>query len=447
MYNPNNQRNFQRNRFNQGYYQRNHFNQGGYNQGYHQPFYPSIPDQVNQVSYIPKEGDTVYTNNHGSLTLGKRLGGGKEGSVYSVNDSHVVKIFSQNSNTTQKVAKLKQLIRNALNYPGICAPIDLVFDSNGDVVGYLMEKANGVPLTTFISRPVFLSHFPNWKKRDVVQLALTILDKFNFLHSRGILMGDASLENLLVTSSTEVYFVDVDSYQIGNLPCTVGRPEFSPPELMKFTDYHEFLRNKGNENFSIAVLIFYLMVLGQHPYKQPGNMPIQDCIKGMLFPYPLGALKGNNIPPGPWRYMWSHLPSSIKKALFHTFTKGGEFSRTADRLSAADWIDLMQDYLHLLDSGKLGAQDKMSEEIYPTRFKKQPGTVIVQCSCCGNEADEKYCYNGVCMDCRRKQSLESGEPMVNPPLQRVGHIPRPFNPRGQMNHRINACKRVNKIIY
>ena len=43
-------------------------------------------------------------------------------------------------------------------------------------------------------------YFPDWKKKDTVQLCLTILKKFKYLHDRNIILGDINYE------SKESYF-------------------------------------------------------------------------------------------------------------------------------------------------------------------------------------------------------------------------------------------------
>lgn len=390
-------------------------------------------DRTNSISNIPAENSIVYSARYGQLILGKEIGRGGEGFVYRVAGKRVAKIYRSDTNTVFKYEKLKLLTSRKFNCNGICFPEDILYNEVHEPVGYLMEEAEGVPLSSFALRPIFARNFPRWKKRDLVELCITILKMINYLHNRNIIMGDINLSNILVKDSKTVYFIDVDSFQIQDLPCPVGTLNFTPPELYKFNSFHDVMRNFGNENYSIAVLLFTLMLPGQFPYHQKGGVSDKENIMNYAFPYPLGSIRNSNLPDGPWRFMWSHLPADLKKAFFHTFAYGGEFTKISKRLSAMEWKLLMQKFLYLLDSGKFGEQDEMSEEIYPTRFKKQPDSVIVNCTCCGNETDQKYVdENGVCLDCRRKQSIVSGEPMRR--VKRVVSGPRPHS-------------RVNNIIY
>jgi hypothetical protein len=68
-------------------------------------------------------------------------------------------------------------------------------------------------------------------------------------------------------------------------------------------------------------------------------------------------------------------------------------------LSVDDWIVVFDEYFFLLESGKFGKQDKMSEEIFPTRFKKNPKLTYITCKECGNDVDEEHSTDGLCFDC------------------------------------------------
>lgn len=44
----------------------------------------------------------------------------------------------------------------------------------------------------------------------------------------------------------------------------------------------------------------------------------------------------------------------------------------------------------------------MSEELFPTRHKKNPNVEYVICKICNNEVSENQCKNGICRDCLNK---------------------------------------------
>ena len=365
----------------------------------------SLTDDISNVSYIPKEMDNVYTSNGQTVKLTKELATGGEGTIYATNTSYVAKVYKRENNTRLKCEKIKLLLSKPINCEGICAPVTALYNSNNEFVGYLMPQARGKELQKSIFiKPLFLKNFPDWKKRDTVELCITILEKIKYLHDRNIIMGDINPANILVSSPKEVYFVDTDSYQVQNLPCPVGTINYTAPEIQR-KHFSSFLRTIGNENFAVATLLFMIMLPGKPPYSQQGGEdPIANIIN-MDFSYPFGESSNKKTPDGPWRYIWSHLTYDIKKAFYNTFRKGAANSREDTRLSVDEWLPLFRHYLELLDSGKFGNQDKMSETLCPTRHKINANVVYKICKFCGQEVAENLCVDGICRECLNKGEI------------------------------------------
>ena len=86
------------------------------------------------------------------------------------------------------------------------------------------EKLTGTPLQhCLLSQTAVLKHFPSGKRSELVQLAVTVLEKIQALHQAGVLLGDINLNNFLMVSPREIWLVDCDSYQVGGYPCPVMR--------------------------------------------------------------------------------------------------------------------------------------------------------------------------------------------------------------------------------
>ncbi|ORU00833.1 hypothetical protein D081_0815 [Anaerovibrio sp. JC8] len=354
--------------------------------------------EVVPVQKIPCENDYVKTN-RGSICLKEKIAAGGEGTIYATNTPYVAKIYKAEKITERKQRKLELMLTKKVDCTGICYPVDIIYNKYDEFVGFLMPPAKGKELQKAIFIPPLLKKtFPTWKKRDLVELAVTILNKIKFLNDMNIIMGDINPLNILVVSSKEVFFVDTDSYQIEDFPCPVGTVNYTAPEIQgrKFTD---FLRTIGNENFAIATLLFMLMLPGKPPYSQQGGANPSENIKKMDFSYPFGDNSNKKTPDGPWRFMWSHLTYRLKKAFYNTFTKDGEYAQEHCRLSADKWLVLFNEYLNLLDTGKFGEQDKMSEDLFPTRFKKNPNITYITCKICSKEAEEHLSQNGICKSC------------------------------------------------
>lgn len=363
----------------------------------------NISNEVVPVSYIPVENDSVICNGE-TIYLKKELGSGGEGSIYETNTEYVAKIYKAEKITERKHAKLQLMISKKIEYKGICYPVGIIYNTKNEFVGYLMPKARGkeIQRSIFIKQ-LFMKRFPGWKKKDTVKLCITILEKIKYLNDRNIILGDINPANILVESPDEVYFVDTDSYQIGEFPCPVGTINYTAPEIQR-KNFSTFLRSQGNENFAIATLLFMIMVPGKPPYAQQGGEdPIANIIN-MDFSYPFGGSTNRKTPDGPWRFIWSHLTYDIKGAFYNTFRKEGAYSTEMTRLNSSKWLKLFNEYYFLLDSGKFGKQDIMSEELYPTRFKKNRNATYARCKLCNEEFEENRLTEGFCRDC-----LEKGE--------------------------------------
>lgn len=361
----------------------------------------TLDDSRIKVSHIPVENEIVYTS-RGPIKLESKVAAGGEGIIYTTNTPYVAKIYKRENNTKRKYEKIKLMLSKKIECEGVCYPVAALYNSNKEFVGYMMPKAKGKELQKSIFiKPLFVKNFPNWKKRDTVELCITILKKIKYLHDRNIVMGDINPANILVVSPKEVYFVDTDSYQVENFPCPVGTNNYTAPEIQR-KHFSDFLRTMGNENFAVATLLFMIMLPGKPPYSQQGGEdPINNIIK-MDFSYPFEDNSNKKTPDGPWRYIWSHLTYDLKKAFYNTFRKGGDYSTEDTRLTADEWLSIFTYYLELLDSGKFGKQDKMSEELFPTRHKKNPKVEYITCKLCGNEMPENQCQNGICRDCLNK---------------------------------------------
>jgi hypothetical protein len=149
----------------------------------------------------------------------------------------------------------------------------------------------------------------------------------------------------------------------------------------------------------VATLLFMIQMPGKAPYAQQGGGDPIANIKGMNFSYPLGDQGSSQTPDGPWRFIWSHLTYDIKKAFYHTFRSGGDYSTESTRLNADDWLKLFRYYLRLLDEGKLAKQDPMSEELFPVRHKLNPNVSYANCRVCGQPTNEKSLREGICRTC------------------------------------------------
>lgn len=360
----------------------------------------SRKDEVLKVASFPKEGDMVYTKNASLKLVSTVSETGGEGMVYKTDRGDICKIYHPNKLTLNRKDKIELMIKNRIDYPGVCWPTEAVYNSSKEFVGYIMPEAKGTELEKLIKvKPILQKTFPNWTKKEMVQLCITILEKFVYLHHHNIILGDINARNILVVSEKEVYFVDVDSYQVGKYPCEVGWPHFTAPELIG-KDMSKFMRTMGNENFAIATLLFMIMIPGKPPYAQMGSGTPEADIKRMVFAYPKGAEKKGVVAPGQWRFCWSHLSYDLKEAFYNTFQGGEAYNQEEDRLSSKDWLDRMKKYQFVLDM--LIENDEQSGWIFPNDYKKHKSVTYANCKICNSSVKEEDLTEGYCRTCLRE---------------------------------------------
>ena len=358
----------------------------------------NIEDSPIQLTVPVQVGSQLFTSKGMTVELGDSIAAGGEGVIYKTNTEYIAKIYKPEHLTQRRLKKIQLMLSRPIKFNGICWPVADLYNSQTKFVGFLMPAAKGKEIQRSIFLPViFKKHFPNWDKCDTVELCITILKKIMYLHRYNIIIGDINPGNILVVSPKEVYFVDTDSYQIEGFPCPVGTTNFTAPEIQS-KNFGTFLRTIGNENFAIATLLFMIMLPGKPPYAQQGGEDPATNIINMDFSYPLGEESNGRTPDGPWRFMWSHLTYKIKESFYNTFRKDKKCSTESTRLSDRDWYNLFRDYYRLLTNGKMLAQDPMSADIFPTRFKRDPNSKYVKCMFC-DELILEESGRAVCRKC------------------------------------------------
>lgn len=389
------------------------------------PFFPSAPlvearEEQLCVGRVPQEGELVKAES-GSFFLGKALARGGEGTIYDLEDGTVAKVYRREKLTVGRRDKLTLMTSQTLPIPGVCWPQELLYDQEGNFVGYRMERAQGMELQRCaFTRQALERWFPQWKKRDMVQLCVTLLEKISALHRCGVLLGDINPRNILVKAPDQVWLVDCDSYQVGGYPCPVGTVRFTAPEIQK-QRFTTFLRTPGNEAFAVATLLFMLMLPGKSPYAQQGGDDLGEVIREMNFPYPCGENRSESTPAGAWRFLWSHLPRYIKEDFYETFQRGGTHSTEQTRLTVDQWLSAFRYYLKLLEENKLQSQDPQSGELFPDRWKSTDPDNL------------KICRTTLCIQCGKLFATSMGEQKY---YQQHGLVP----PR-----RCPECRKLRKL--
>lgn len=370
------------------------------------PQTPSIEVPVSlNVKYIPKVGDEVSNGNGRKLILTKEITSGGEGVIYETDAQSVVcKIYKQSCLTNIRREKIELMLSRPIHREGLCWPLDISFNKDGEFVGYVMPKAAGKPIqSTMFVKPVLHKNFPNWQRRNLVDICLQFLRQVEFLHQMNIIIGDINPLNLLLsTDGSKLWLVDTDSFQIEAYPCPVGTVNFTAPEIQGI-DYATFMRTKEHEAFSVATMLFMILHPGKSPYSQQGGGSPGENIKKMEFPYGhKGETTSRNVPQGPWFYIWNNLTFNMKDGFYRTF-------RENNRLSTPEWIQILNDYNIALEN------NRSSNELFPQKIEIHDGVDAV-CSKCNSieKARPKYLARlesekrkFFCASCTQKSKMDS----------------------------------------
>ncbi|MCE7986855.1 MAG: hypothetical protein DYG89_37250 [Caldilinea sp. CFX5] len=306
------------------------------------------------------------------FVLEQAINRGGEAQIWTIRqDPHLVaKIYHKP--TADHQAKLKAMLAAPLirqgSHPAVAWPLDLLYGQN-NFVGYLMPRANNC-------RPLFHYYNPARRQRLTARqdwprflhyTAANLARAVSTVHKGGHVIGDLNESNVLVTNTALVTLVDTDSFQIqqggqssqrapswlGALPgqqiyrCGVGKAEYTAPELQG-VDFKTIDRTVAHDNFGLAVLIFYLLMDGFHPFAgvlntgmSVGRVDLYGIKQG-LFPYlQWGANAKQAIQPPPKAPPFSYLHPGVQDAFRRTFVDG--HANPARRVTAKEWKEILQE--------------------------------------------------------------------------------------------------------
>lgn len=323
---------------------------------------PQISKLAKIDSYLDADarasfGDIVNYNGGERLTLDKRLSGGAEGMVFFTDNSKLVaKVYHKGVITPLRWAKLKKLTELGITTRSFCIPQHLLYFHNVPI-GYTMFLGKGTTLGNVFDGPdAILERYPDWTRLDVCETLLSLIGKYLYLHMHDVIAGDIQLKNALIDNSNSQCLIDMDSVQIGNLPCPVGTEEFTDPRLWG-KDFSSFVRTLADEDYSIAMLVFTVLFCGLHPYAtRKGAETLREEILNKNFPYTLDNSDTEHIPLGGYAHIWEYLPEHLRLMLYRTFKEGKDYE-------AVCWRDAVQEYMNELENFKY--DDPEAYKLFP----------------------------------------------------------------------------------
>lgn len=276
----------------------------------------------------------VFRSDGEPLELTARVGEGGEGRVFHVRGhaGWAVKLPKLDGRATsfdiKKIRAMLDMARPELY--DVCAwPIDVVFDTHGNPVGYLMEHLQSyTPLYSTYQVRTRRARLSGWTYRHLLRTGRNLAGCLASLHQRGIVIGDLNESNVLVSPGGRVMLIDSDSYQLlvdGALSIPeVARTEYLPPELQSGTLSGK-VRTTHGDCFSMAVLLFQTLMFGRHPFAgRPTtgdeDVTIEQAITMGWFAYSLERYSPL-APPMPLSLR--HAPVALQPMFEATFAPNG----------------------------------------------------------------------------------------------------------------------------
>ncbi len=216
-------------------------------------------------------------SNNQPVSLIKQIADSGEGEVWETNQSgYLAKIY--HDPTSARIEKLKVMLANPpvdpmlkYNHVSIAWPSDLLKDSSGKYLGFLMPAIRDSKQLSSVYNPRRRKKVApgfNWYYLHVTALNTAWI--IQEIHSKGYVLGDIKLENILVNDRAMVSVIDTDSFQVRDsrsnkvYRCTVGSEGFTPAELLG-KDFSSTYQTVTHDRFRIGVLIHYLL-FGYHPF-------------------------------------------------------------------------------------------------------------------------------------------------------------------------------------
>lgn len=326
---------------------------------------------------------TLFTSKGASISIGRELGRGGEGSVFDVplHANQVAKLYHKKPDV-QKQGKLRFMAGNAdqqlLSY--IAWPQEtLHLAPGGPVVGFLMPAVVG-------KEPIHMIYSPAHRRQEhpkaawdfLLFVARNVAASFETLHQHGHVIGDVNQDGVMVGKDSKVVLIDSDSFQVnarGTLHlCEVGVSIFTPPELQSLSSFDGFTRTANHDNFGLALLIFHVLFGGRHPYSGvPRKTGVGDALETDIKNFRYAYARDNmsrGIGPPPRSIPLSMVSDGLESMFHMAFTERGAHG---GRPTAQQWVVALDGVrAHL----KNCAASRM--HVYPDKVAKCPWCELEQ---------------------------------------------------------------------
>ena len=297
----------------------------------------------------------------------KHFAKGGEGFLYRLKSdpSHVLKIFSDASNTAEKQQKISYMVSNQVKKNNNVAwPEELIYEykngQKGKFVGYkMLFVPNCIPVNTFADRDYDFSY------KGKLIIAQNLCVAIGSVHDANQVCGDLQPANVLVNPKTgTVTLVDTDSYHLtyatGNrlktYRCVKAVKEYVAPEIQRKLHQNKWnyetapysVFTKESDLFALAVHIFSILMCS-HPFacaienvnhlQSIVALQPADNIYNGYFPF---YIKKPGYKQPVYASKFSTLPVAIQTLFVRTFVNGDKNPQC--RPTAQEWYDALGNF-------------------------------------------------------------------------------------------------------
>lgn len=203
------------------------------------------------ISAVTQNGTKIRINE------AKEINRGGEGVIYELGQDFVAKIYHPGIEPIKldKFEFLRKLDKNLF-----VPPLELLFDSKSNIIGYTMPYLNSeyYPLSNLFVKSFCTANGVDKKVKLII--FENLIKAVEYAHQMKIVIGDLNCFNVMVNNQGSIKLIDTDSYQT---------PGFvhSGRLLEEIRDYYYQGKIDSNSDFFALSIMFFNMLAFLHPFK------------------------------------------------------------------------------------------------------------------------------------------------------------------------------------
>ena len=345
---------------------------------------PVGADWLALANSSPDRNRTVYDSAGVPLVLNKSdvLAHGGEGVIYKFakNPAFLIKICKDDTlRDSRKLAAFRDRLNAMLaleecrNAPFLAWPLMAVYDERKNIIGFVMRKSSGRTLRALYAPCQVKRFFPSWDRLSVTNVALNLVNAVQMLARHRVLVNDFNPDNFLVDPFGHIRLIDCDSFQIpgagedqNTFLTRTFTPEYTAPELLFHPELFNRERTPEQVRFSLAVVVYMILMSGLHPYAQcGGGDPVENLKSGKC---PLARRDGVRLPVG-WYKSVSWLTPGLKHLFIRMFVDG--HSDPLKRPMLGELKNELENFIDVMRKSK----NKNQRAILPEKVKRKEKVV------------------------------------------------------------------------